>query len=404
MKEKSLRWGYVVLGMLMFVCLGSVYSWSVFRGAIETAFEIGATASGLPYMVCLACYALWMFLTGPFIEKYPPRRIMMIGGVLVGGGWILASYSTDIYMMTLTYGVISGSGVGMIYGVPVAVVSKWFPEKKGLAVGLILAGFGVSPLVTAPLGTYLIEVSSVFWALRILGSAFLVILVLLAIPFRFPEDEHKESQPVSRIRLFEQKTFYSLWICFMLGTLMGLMTVGITTPVGKEMVQIDNQLDTTLVAVFALCNGMGRPLFGWLTDRIGPRKAAILAYGMLAVASGMMLVGGEGNAVIYSIAFAMIWMTLGSWLAIAPLATGKYFGQAHQTRHYGIVFTAYGVGALLGVSLSGITRDLFGSYKLCFYQMLVLSIVGIGVVWYGLKDFKESAYESVKEDAEERFF
>lgn len=386
MKKNSLRWGYVILGMLIFVCLGSVYAWSVFRGAIEAAFEIGATASGLPYMVCLACYALWMFLTGPFIEKYPPRRIMMIGGILVGGGWILASYSTDIYMMTLTYGVISGSGVGMIYGVPVAVVSKWFPEKKGLAVGLILAGFGVSPLVTAPLGTYLIEASGVFVAFRVLGSAFLVILVLLAIPFGFPNVENKGSQPVLRINIFKQKTFYSLWICFVLGTLMGLMTVGITTPVGKEMVQIDNQLATTLVAVFALCNGMGRPLFGWLTDRIGPRKAAILAYGMLAVASSMMLVGGEGNALVYSIAFAMIWMTLGSWLAIAPLATGRFFGQVHQTRHYGIVFTAYGGGALLGVSLSGITRDIFGSYRICFYQMLVLSVIGMVVAWVGLKE------------------
>lgn len=379
MATKNMRWVYVILGIIMFLCLGTVYSWSVFRESLEVAFQMSATESGLPYMVCLACYALWMFLTGPYIEKYPPRSIMIIGGMLVGGGWLLASYSESIISLTITYGVITGSGVGMIYGIPVAVISRWFPEKKGLAVGLILGGFGMSPLITAPLAERLIALYGPLVTFRILGIVFLIVLVALAIPFKFPPDTNFSTLKPDIRTLFSNKKFYGLWICFALGTLIGLMAIGITSPVAKEVIQADAHTTVMLVSAFALCNGLGRPLFGWMTDRIGPMKTAIVSYCMIIMASALMIIGGKGSIVIYSISFGIIWMTLGSWLAIAPIATGRYFGSSNQSRYYGVIFLAYGVGALLGVSSSGMIKDVFGSYYYSFYYMLLISLIGIGV-------------------------
>lgn len=387
-KEKVIRWAYIPLAIILFICLGTVYSWSVFRGPLEKVFEIGSTESGLPYMLFLAFYALFMFLTGPFIEQYPPRRIMIFGGILVGGGWILSSFATTITMLTLTYGVIAGSGVGIIYGVPVAVISKWFYDKKGFAVGLILSGFGLSPLFTAPLAAYLIDLYGPLEVFRLLGIAFLVIIIILSLPFKFPSSDYLEGATIqisqgalkkelTTKEMLKSKKFYGLWLCYTVGTVIGLMSVGITSPVGMEIAKLDAQTTTLLVSAFALFNGIGRPLFGWLTDKVGPMKVAILSYVMVIIASGLMVVAAEGNGIVYMIAFAMIWMTLGSWLAIAPTATGIYFGQKYQSRNYGVVFTAYGVGAVIGVLMSGVSRDWFGSYRYTFYKMLGIAVIGI---------------------------
>ena len=144
------RWRYILAGILMFLCLGTVYSWSVFRKPLEELFQIGSTESGLPYMLFLACYSFLMPVGGLLLEKNTPRKVILLGTLLVGGGWILAGYSQNIIHLSLTYGLMAGSGVGIIYGVPMAVVARWFPDKTGFAVGLTLLGFGLSPLITAP--------------------------------------------------------------------------------------------------------------------------------------------------------------------------------------------------------------------------------------------------------------
>ena len=148
--QRRLRWLYVVLGIIIMMLLGTVYSYSVFRISLEKVLNIGSVESGMPYMTALAFYAFSMFLTGKHIEKYKPRTIILIGGLLVSIGWILSSFAANIVMLTITYGCISGTGVGIAYGVPLSVVAKWFPEKKGFTVGMVLIGFGLSPLVTAP--------------------------------------------------------------------------------------------------------------------------------------------------------------------------------------------------------------------------------------------------------------
>ena len=139
-----------MFGIMIMMFLGTVYSYSVFRLELENKFQIGASESGLPYMFALAFYALFMFFTGKFIERIHPKKILIFGGLLVSLGWVLSSFASNIYVLTLTYGCVGGAGVGIAYGVPISVVAKWFPDRKGVAVGLVLVGFGLSPLITAP--------------------------------------------------------------------------------------------------------------------------------------------------------------------------------------------------------------------------------------------------------------
>ncbi|MCY7336660.1 MAG: MFS transporter, partial [Chamaesiphon sp.] len=164
-----------------------------------------------------------------------------------------------------------------------------------------------------------------------------------------------------------------------------LMAVGIANNVGKEIIGLDTNMATASVSIFAIFNGIGRPIFGWLTDRIKPKMTAIISYVMILVASIVMLNTGKGQVANYFFAFSLLWLSLGGWLAIAPTATLSMFNPVNYTKNYGIVFTAYGAGALAGTLVAGSAKDIFGSYTNAFIPTAILSVLGISIATFALK-------------------
>lgn len=380
--SKMYRWIYVVLGTLIMLFLGTVYSYSVFRIAIETQFGIGTTQSGLPYMLALSFYALFMFLSGGFLEKFKPRNIILFGGFLVASGWILSAFATNIYLLTITYGCISGAGVGIAYGVPMTVVSKWFPQSKGLMVGIVLVGFGLSPLISAPVIRFLMGQLGLMNTFLALGGTFMVLLPLLAFPFKYPvsdgtsEHDLEHEKGLTTKAMIATREFKGVYLNFVLGTMVGLTLIGMTSKIGIEFIGLDANQVMPLLSLFAIFNGLGRPTFGWLTDRVHPRNTMVLSYALIALASVMLIVYGSDHLFIYIIAFCIYWFNLGGWLAIAPTATMQLFGFKYYSKNYGLVFTAYGIGAILGVLSSGLILDIEHNYYLIFYYLLGLCIFG----------------------------
>jgi MFS family permease len=155
------------------------------------------------------------------------------------------------------------------------------------------------------------------------------------------------------------------------------MAIGISKPVGTEVIKLDKALATTLVSIFAIFNAVGRPIFGTLTDKITPRGAAILNLLVILVVSVMMLMAKEGSTTLYTVAFMGFWLCLGGWLAIAPTATVTFFGIKNYAGNYGVVFFAYGLGAIFGGLISGKAMDLFGSFTFAFIPTAVLAVIGI---------------------------
>ncbi|MBW9145999.1 OFA family MFS transporter [Clostridium sp. CM027] len=387
MKFKQ-RWIYVILGIIIMMCLGTVYSWSVFRIPIEKAFNIGSTQSGFPYMVSLAAYSFFMFITGKYLEKYSPRMVISMGALLVALGWILSAYAPNIYILTITYGVIIGAGVGIAYGAPMTVVAKWFPEKKGLVVGIVLIGFGLSPLITAPLARNLIESYGITKAFLILGVSFGVIIPLLSYPFRYPSDVESKSlettastkihmNGTNTAKMIKSKNFKGLYVNFMIGSMIGLMLIGMTSNVGVELIKLSPKTVALLMIVFAVFNGIGRPIFGLITDKYSSKTAMLISYALIIIAALLMLVANEGSLVLFSIAFSIFWFNLGGWLAIAPTSTLDMYGTKHYSENYGVVFTAYGIGAIIGVLASGLLMDILANYNYIFYFIIGLCIMGI---------------------------
>jgi MFS family permease len=381
------RWILIPLGSLVLLCLGTVYSWSIFRKPLEDLFGISATQSLLPFTFLLVLYALLMPVTGFYIDRIGVGKITAIGGVVTGIGYILSSLTMNIILLTITYGVIAGAGVGIAYGVPLAVSAKWFPDRKGLAVGLTAVGFGLSPLVTAPLAKSLIAAYGVLPTFTILGISLTAIILVISVTLKLPPkgwkpqgwvpktlDEITESQ---QKQLWQSPSFYALWLCYTIGTFVGLSAIGISSPVAQEIIKLDATTAAITVSIFAVFNGIGRPLFGWLTDRFQPKGAATISYVLILIASILMLNAGEGQGLTYLVAFSLFWLCLGGWLAIAPTATLILFDPENYAKNYGIVFTAYGAGALLGTLATGQIRDLFGSYTYAFYPTAFLAVIGI---------------------------
>jgi MFS transporter, OFA family, oxalate/formate antiporter len=382
------RWIYVILGVIIMMCLGTVYSYSIFRSPVEAAYNVGFTKSGMPYMASLTFYAIFMLITGRYLDKYNPRTVIIIGGILVALGWILSGFTTNIYILTITYGVIIGSGVGIVYGSPMAVVAKWFPEKKGALVGIVLLGFGLSPFITAPFARYLITIYGLHHTFWILGVIFGIVILLLSYPFRYPtEIEHKclekPNQIINNIHELETKemlltsNFKSLFLCFTIGTMIGLTLVGLTSNIGTNLIGLSSKKVAFLISFFAVFNGLGRPIFGWLTDKFNHKKVMSLSYSLIIIASVFMLMAGPDTVIIFMISFSLFWFNLGGWLAIAPTITVALFGEQHYSQNYGVVFLAYGIGAITGVTVSGILMDLLMNYDFIFYFVIILCVLGL---------------------------
>ena len=385
--------------MIINLCLGSIYSWSIFKAQLKAVlesysyYELSALDLMWPFLIFLACFAISMPLAGGYIEKYGPRKTVMVGGALTGFGWIMTSIASSIKMVIVGYGIVGGVGVGIIYGVPIAMAVRWFPDRRGLAVGLTVFGFGFSTLFFVQIAYVLITASGVMQTFRILGTAFVIIMVILATPLVFPphgwkpagwapsvpKPEAAAKCELKRREMLKTKTFFGLWLCYFIGCLAGLMAISISANVAIE-VGGWNALKATLfgfspVLFLTIFNGAGRPVFGALTDKLTPKNTAILSFVLIIIAS--LMIWQVQTASIYIISFAILWGCLGGWLAIAPTATAYFFGVGDYLRCYGVIFPAYGAGALVAPFMAGWITEATGSFVNVFPYVVFFAILGI---------------------------
>ncbi|WP_293723519.1 OFA family MFS transporter [uncultured Cetobacterium sp.] len=382
---------YIISGLVMFLCMGTIYSWGVFqtplRQTLETLYgePVSPTLASMPYTTFLFCYAFSMPVAGLFIKKINPKILAIAGSLLISLAWILASYAKSIEFIILTYGILGGIGVGTVYGIPMAVVTEWFPDKKGFAVGLTLLGFGLSPFITAPLAGELIIKFGVFSTFKVLGIAFAVILTLLSLTLRFPNkseivvttQKHEDlGFDIGPKDMLKTTKFYALWSCYAIGAFSGLLAIGVSSSYAQQVIGISPLKAAFFTSFFAIFNGIGRPLFGAITDKLGSKKAILISYSSIIFAAGLSLTF-KGNIIAFVIGFSILWLNLGGWLSIAPASTANIFGKPHYTANYGILFTAYGIGALSQGFIGGYFKETFGSYIYIFYPVIVACILGI---------------------------
>jgi MFS transporter, OFA family, oxalate/formate antiporter len=433
------RWMYVVLGFIVNICLGSVYAYSIFGGQLKIEWNLYylaedgikklQTASDIfsqqiPFGAFLLCFAIAFLFSGQLLAKLGPKKQGIIGGIVVALGWILASfvakYTESVPLLVLTYGVIGGAGVGISYIVPIQAATRWFPDKKGLATGLALAGFGGSPFISTYLGQKLIHMhtpNQVSDAFLYLGIAFLVVILVSSWFMKFPEAGWKpagwtpkaasaaatSTQDLDRKDIIKTRRFWVLFACYTIGALAGLMAIGIY---GGVMALVGIGLTATVVQfVLAPFNAGGRPLLGFVTDKLGPRVAAMITFTVILVAAIIMIMVKSGDLVsqahkiMYFVAFIAFYLGLGGWLAIAPTATAQYFGVKNSARNYGVVFLAYGVGGLIATFVAAYSGKIFGGSDAllsAFIPVAILAGLGLVLAFFFMKPPKAKNAEEPK--------
>ena len=366
-REKS-GWTVVAGGVLINLMLGVTYTWSVFAGPLRDEFGWSQTEVQLAFSVMLAVFALAMIPAGWLQDRLGPRRVALAGGVLLGAGFVATSlFATSPFMLYLTYGVLAGAGVGLAYCTPIAAGVKWFEGKRGLVSGIIVFGFGFGSLLLAPLATNLIiarGISTAFLALGVLLSGIICIGALL---LRNPPESKAAGTytGVHPFRMVGTMQFWLLWVMFAFSAAAGLMVIGNLATFAKlSFTSVHGMADKDAVSLAALAvgvlgvfNGAGRILAGWISDKAGRRVTMLAFFGAQAfLVSGIVYAGGLSPFALFA-CMALVGLCFGSNFSLFPSATADFFGTKHAGANYGFVFTAYGVGGIIGPQVMAYLLD-----------------------------------------------
>ncbi|MGQ9677725.1 MAG: L-lactate MFS transporter [bacterium] len=391
------RWLIVVGAILIQLCLGAIYAWSVFRKPLESNLNITATQASLPFSFVLISFALSTVIGGRLQDKFGPRMVAIIGGILLAAGMILASFARNIGMLVLAYGIISGIGIGFAYVCPISAGVKWFPDKRGLITGLAVAGFGAGALIVAPLARALIDSIGPFLTFRYLGIVYFVLIFFGALILRNPpagflpagwHPPQSSAKTITRVdfsagQMMKTVQFWLIWLTYFAGCAAGLMIIGQTSPIAQEMAGFTKETAALGVSVLAIFNTIGRIFWGRISDSIGRTKALSLMFLINAVATiGYFLIPTLPG--IFWVGIALVGSSFGGYLAIYPAVTADYYGTKYSGINYGLVFTAYGTGGLLSNIFAPRIKEITGNYNLAFIVTAVLCLFAMAIISFFL--------------------
>ncbi|NPV13335.1 OFA family MFS transporter [candidate division WOR-3 bacterium] len=391
------RWFIVVGAILIQLCLGAIYAWSVFRKPLETGLNITATQASLPFSFVLIFFALATVIGGRLQDKFGPMIVAIIGGVLLAAGMILASFAQNILMLIIAYGVVSGIGIGFAYVCPISAGVKWFPDKRGLITGLAVAGFGAGALIVGPLARAMIDNIGPFLTFRYLGIAYFVLIFIGALILRNPPAGYRPAgwnpQTATRTQqitdfsagqMMKTGQFWLIWLTYFAGCAAGLMIIGQTSPIAQEMARFSKETAAIGVSVLAIFNTLGRIFWGRVSDSIGRTRALSLMFLINTIAIiGYFLI--PAVPVIFWLGIALVGSSFGGYLAIYPAVTADYYGTKYSGINYGLVFTAYGVGGLLSNIFAPRMKELTGNYNAAFIVTASLCLLAAIIVFVFLK-------------------
>ncbi|MDH5552831.1 MAG: OFA family MFS transporter [Nitrosomonas sp.] len=392
------RWFVVVGALIIQVCLGAIYSWSVFVNPLKEVFDYTTTQTQIIFSLALATFALVMIFAGSLQDRKGPRLVATLGGVVLGTGYLLASLTDGQFsLIALTVGVIGGAGIGLAYVCPIAACVKWFPDKRGMVTGLAVAGFGAGAWLFAKIASGFIDSYGLLASFQYLGVIFMLSVVVGAQLLRNPPTgwqpegwQPPESQfKISAVEDFawrdmiKLRQFWMLWIMFVFGAAAGLLVIGILNPYGIHS-GLSAAAAANAVGVLALFNGAGRIVWGTASDKIGRKNALTLMF-LLQGVMMLALINMGSTELTLSIAAAWVGFNFGGNLALFPSTTADFFGTKNVGINYGLMFTAYGVAGIVGPILAGNVFDITGSYLWAFIPSGVACLIAAGIS-LGLKN------------------
>ena len=373
--NNSRRWGIAAAGFLMQMALGAVYAWSVFKTPLSKQFHWSTPDVTLTFTICILVVGFAAFGAGLWLNRTTPRTVALTGGFLYGLGVFLACFSANrLWWLYLSYGLIGGVGLGFGYIVPVAVLVKWFPDRRGLITGIAVGGFGAGALVTAPLATRLIQTIGVLPTFGWLGIGYMIITMATGFFMQNPPDGWKPVgwAPSALLSAQRARTDYSLggalgtwqwwalWFLLFLNTSAGISLISQEAPIFQELTKVTAFAAAGMVGVVSIGNAVGRVFWAAVSDQLTRRWTFAVMF-LLQVALFWLLPGLASVAVVTLVSFAIL-MCYGGGFGTMPAFAADYFGSKNVGPIYGLMLTAWGMASAFGPLLIANMRQATGNY------------------------------------------
>lgn len=379
------RWGVAFAAVILQVALGSVYAWSVFRKPLTARFGWSIEQVTLTFTISIFVVGFAAFFGGLWNNRSGPRIVAMTGGLLYGLGVALASLSGyGLWWLYLTYGVLGGIGLGFAYIVPISVLVKWFPDKRGLMTGIAVGGFGAGALITAPLATHLIKSVGVTTTFLYLGIGFLIVAVLAGsfmvnppagyVPEGWTPPEVLQKTEATRDFTFAEALrswqWWALWLLLFLNTSAGISIISQESPLFQELSGVSAIVAAGMVGIVAFGNALGRVFWAWVSDLI-PRRFVFLIMFLLQAVLFWILPGIGSQGALTVVAFIIL-LCYGGGFGTMPAFVADYFGPKYVGPIYGLMLTAWGFASAFGPLLMAHTRQATGHYASGLHTLAIV--------------------------------
>lgn len=392
------RWLCLIAVLLICVCAGFGYAWSVLQTPITAVHRWPAGQVSLAYPVTVLCSSMAPLFFGGLIRRIGTRLCVVVGAVLFGGGLFLTGTMTQLWQLFLFYGVCAGLGCGFIYPSMMAYAVRIFPDRAGLASGLGTAAFGSGAILWAPIAVALTEGFSLAFAFRALGILFLAVILAGSLLLREPPEglsaalcpaagpAEAEEGGLRRGEMVRTGAFYLTVAAFTCGLIAGVIVISQASPILQQSLAYTPERAAVFVSVFAACNMAGRFLWGGLSDRIG-LGATMAAVFVLCAASMLLLALAGGQAALVLAGMGLAASCYGGFASVLTPLTARLFGGRYLTENYGVMYIVFGIASLIGPILA-VRSSGFGSYTPAFLISAALSLAGLVLSRRSLKTVK----------------
>ncbi|HER4980977.1 TPA: OFA family MFS transporter [Streptococcus pyogenes] len=391
--EKTKRYIIATAGILLHLMLGSTYAWSVYRNPIlqETGWDQAPVA--FAFSLAIFCLGLSAAFMGNLVEQYSPRLTGTVSAILYASGNMLTGLAIDrkeIWLLYIGYGVIGGLGLGAGYITPISTIIKWFPDKRGMATGFAIMGFGFASLLTSPIAQWLIETEGLVATFYLLGLIYLIVMLFASQLIIKPTAaeiailDKKRLQNNSYLiegmtakEALKTKSFYCLWVILFINITCGLGLISVVAPMAQDLTGMSPEMSAIVVGAMGIFNGFGRLVWASLSDYIGRRVTVILLF-LVSIIMTISLIFAH-SSLIFMISIATLMTCYGAGFSLIPPYLSDLFGAKELATLHGYILTAWAIAALTGPMLLSITVEWTHNYLLTLCVFIVLYILGLMV-------------------------
>ncbi|HEQ2899548.1 TPA: OFA family MFS transporter [Streptococcus pyogenes] len=391
--EKTKRYIIATAGILLHLMLGSTYAWSVYRNPIlqETGWDQAPVA--FAFSLAIFCLGLSAAFMGNLVEQYGPRLTGTVSAILYASGNMLTGLAIDrkeIWLLYIGYGVIGGLGLGVGYITPISTIIKWFPDKRGMATGFAIMGFGFASLLTSPIAQWLIETEGLVATFYLLGLIYLIVmlfdsqLIIKPTAAEIAILDKKRLQNNSYLiegmtakEALKTKSFYCLWVILFINITCGLGLISVVAPMAQDLTGMSPEMSAIVVGAMGIFNGFGRLVWASLSDYIGRRVTVILLF-LVSIIMTISLIFAH-SSLIFMISIATLMTCYGAGFSLIPPYLSDLFGAKELATLHGYILTAWAIAALTGPMLLSITVEWTHNYLLTLCVFIVLYILGLMV-------------------------